>query len=309
MSHILEKLEASLKNYTERNKMSLVTGLFVGSLDPIHNGHLALIKVAKEECDKLVIVVSNSSEKRHLFPLKVRIAQVEAAIKRAGITDVVVSTSNAHISDILLRWRPQIIFRGIRSEKDRAAEEEYYKLATVGLDSKPDLFLIEAEEGLKSLSSSSLKSLLSYGHGILSHLPHPNIVNDMYSKMFGLKVMSIKSDVSDATIDADKDQTVYIIDRVLCDRISSSKLPGVVQDREKAIEIFKSVTGDYSSLIEILNYSVDNAEIDKARNLIARHVRAEVHSGIRLAIEMGKPRVVISIKSAEKCGLNNFVPN
>ena len=286
------------------------SGLFVGSLDPIHNGHLALIKTATEECDILFVVVSSSSDKKHLFSLDTRAAQVNAAIRKAGIASgkVIVSTSSAHISDICLRFRPSILFRGVRSKEDRENEQEYYKMATAGLAIKPELFLIEAEKGLENVSSSRLKSLLSYGHGILNLVPHPGIVHDMYHAMFNIKISTTTDLITDKMMKNShhNGDIYYITDSKICEKIATSKLPGVVQDREAAIDIFKSVTGEYTCLMDILNYSVDNEDIEKARALISRQVRAEIHSGIRFAIERRKTSIVIAIGSAEKCGLNNF---
>jgi len=43
---------------------SMTTGIFIGRFQPFHNGHLAIIKQALSEVDKLIIVIGSQQEAR-----------------------------------------------------------------------------------------------------------------------------------------------------------------------------------------------------------------------------------------------------
>jgi len=62
--------------------------LFIGRFQPIHNGHLEVMKKASKEADKLIIVIGSANkefEKENPFSLEERKNMIEKALNKAKI--------------------------------------------------------------------------------------------------------------------------------------------------------------------------------------------------------------------------------
>lgn len=145
-------------------------GLVALSADPIHNGHLDLIKEAKSKCQKLLVLISNNDEKKHsyLFSLPERISFARQAL--AGMTDIEVIESQTEIlSDIYLIFGCDALFRGIRDDKDQEYEETqmgyhkmiYPKLNPVYLSFRDKIYL----------SSTIIKAFTNHHIDVSKYLP------------------------------------------------------------------------------------------------------------------------------------------
>lgn len=62
-------------------------GVILARFQPIHNGHLALIKKACSENDKVLLLVGSADKvnKRNPIPIKVRIKLLETALEDEGL--------------------------------------------------------------------------------------------------------------------------------------------------------------------------------------------------------------------------------
>lgn len=113
-------------------------GLVALSADPIHNGHIELIKAAKELSKKVYVLVSDNDEKKnnYLFSLKERQNFARRAIEGIDGVEVIESPTNI-LSDTYLLFNCNALFRGIRDDKDQAYEStqmSYHKLVCPNLN-------------------------------------------------------------------------------------------------------------------------------------------------------------------------------
>lgn len=60
-------------------------GVILARFQPIHNGHLALIKKACSENDKVLLLVSSADKVNKRNPIKVRIKLLETALEDEGL--------------------------------------------------------------------------------------------------------------------------------------------------------------------------------------------------------------------------------
>lgn len=130
-------------------------GLFTGSFDPIHPGHIDVIKRASEEVTLLHVVVASSTSKKHLLDSNTRKFLVEMSLK--GIDNVKVSFSDLSIQEILFYYSPDVFFRGIRNSEDVLFENKMLAMAKVGYPQRWTHKFIETNNAYKNISSSLIK--------------------------------------------------------------------------------------------------------------------------------------------------------
>ena len=66
--------------------------IYPGSFDPIHKGHINIIKKAAKLFDELLVVVSNNPEKKDQSYINIRLNMVTEAIKDIKNTRVIANT-------------------------------------------------------------------------------------------------------------------------------------------------------------------------------------------------------------------------
>jgi cytidyltransferase-like protein len=72
------------------------TGVIIARMQPIHNGHMALIKKAAKECHNVLILLgsANKFNERNPIPIGLRKTLVEDAVRREGLQNVKVVALN-----------------------------------------------------------------------------------------------------------------------------------------------------------------------------------------------------------------------
>ncbi len=139
-----------------------------GSFDPITNGHIDIVRRAKERYDKVYLAVMINDAKKYMFSLEERTDIAKAAL--GDMDGVEVISSEGYLWKLAKTLGACAIVKGIRNETDEAYE---LKMAEYNAEHYPDAktVLLKTEDHLKSLSSTLVREKISNGDNIEAYLP------------------------------------------------------------------------------------------------------------------------------------------
>ena len=95
--------------------------IYPGTFDPITYGHVDVIKKALKLFDKVVVSVSDVSNKNYLFNSKERIEIVNKALFKDLKLDkkkILVVSFNSLTTDLCKKYKSNVILRGLRAVSD-----------------------------------------------------------------------------------------------------------------------------------------------------------------------------------------------
>lgn len=133
-----------------------INAMFPGTFDPIHKGHLDIIKRASKWFDKFYVVVSVNDYKTKASPCKVRIAKAKKAIAKLHLKNVIVLGNRDLTVKFAKKHNISIIVRSIRNAKDAKYEIDMAQANHV-LDNKIETILMLPKSGLEKVSSTALR--------------------------------------------------------------------------------------------------------------------------------------------------------
>lgn len=137
--------------------MSLTKAIFPGSFDPIHKGHIDIIKRASKLFDVLYVVVSINIDKKQ-SNLEKRFLEVKAKIKSLKLKNVFVEKNNSLTVDFAKKYKCQYLVRSIRNELDMKYEIDLAQ-ANYYLNNKLETIFFVSDPLLKKISSTGMKSI------------------------------------------------------------------------------------------------------------------------------------------------------
>ena len=139
------------------------TGIYPGSFDPIHNGHIDIINRATKLVDKLYIAVADSPHKSPLFDLDERKEMIENEFSSNDKIEVI-AFDNLLI-DLANSLDAKILIRGLRVVSD--FEYEFQMLGmNRQLDSNIETVFLMADAQRQSISSNFVKEIARLGGNI-----------------------------------------------------------------------------------------------------------------------------------------------
>ena len=142
---------------TPRYALSVEVGLYAGSFDPIHLGHMALTATASEKLDRIVVVVAANPQKRTaMFSVQERLEMVSGACQHLG--NVRVAAHGGLLVDIAAQVGATVLVRS--AGKEHVDEEQMAYLN--GCEGLPTL-LFPSDPKTAFISSSQVRTLIAVG--------------------------------------------------------------------------------------------------------------------------------------------------
>ncbi len=141
--------------------------IFPGSFDPFTKGHADIVKRGLQLFDHIVIAVGVNEQKSGWIPVEERVRALREFYK--DNPKVSVEHYSTLTVDFARQQGAQFILRGIRSLKDYEYELQIadvnHQLADI------ETVVLFANPALASLSSSTVRELVHFGHDIQEWLP------------------------------------------------------------------------------------------------------------------------------------------
>ncbi len=142
--------------------------IYPGTFDPITYGHIDVIQKALKLFDKIVVGVSNVSNKNYLFSSEERIDIVNKALfkdLKLSKKKIVVVSFNSLTTDLCKKFKSNIILRGLRAVSDFE-----YEFQLAGMNRKLNnnietIFLMSDVEN-QIISSKFVKEIVKLGGDI-----------------------------------------------------------------------------------------------------------------------------------------------
>ena len=142
--------------------------IYPGSFDPITNGHVDLIHRACKLFDKVIIAITQNTNKDSFLSINQRVKAVETAIEPLANTCVL--SFDSLLVDFAREHNAQIIIRGLRAVSDFDYE---FQLSGMNKRLNPaieTLFMTPSEE-FANISSSLVREIFSLGGDISQFVP------------------------------------------------------------------------------------------------------------------------------------------
>ncbi len=143
--------------------------VYPGSFDPLHNGHLDIIRRSRSVCDHLTVaVLDNSLKSSKLLTPEVRVQLIREAA--ADLKNVKVETFSGLLTDYARANELQIIIKSLRGAVDLEYEAQMARLNRMLYPDAETLFLLAAPEW-SFVSSTRVRELARLGADVSGLVP------------------------------------------------------------------------------------------------------------------------------------------
>jgi pantetheine-phosphate adenylyltransferase len=161
--------------------MTIRTGVYPGTFDPITLGHMDIIRRGAKLVDRLVIGVTTNIAKSPLFADDERIAIVRREVAAIGIDNIDVVGFSSLLMDFADSQGASIVIRGIRGVTDFEYE---YQLTGMNrqLNHRVETVFLMADVSLQPIASRLVKEIAVFG-GDISKFVTPSIRDEVIARI------------------------------------------------------------------------------------------------------------------------------
>ena len=152
--------------------------IYPGTFDPIHNGHIDIVKKVSKLFDQVIMVVAVNKEKNPLFSEQERKELIRESI--SDISNVNVSSFNGLVVEYAKEKNALAIVRGLRHVSDFEFE---FQMAMMNYNLNPQvtsMFMMPDEKYIH-LNSTIIKDVSRLGGDISDYVPD-NVKSALYIK-------------------------------------------------------------------------------------------------------------------------------
>lgn len=144
--------------------------VYPGSFNPIHNGHVDIIRRAARVFDEIVVAVYANHTKTILFNTQERLDMIQESITNENLSNVRVASYSGLTVNYVESVDAMVIIRGLRVFSDFEFE---FRMALANHRLAPDIEVVSfiASEETIHLSSSTVREIASLGGDVSSFVP------------------------------------------------------------------------------------------------------------------------------------------
>jgi pantetheine-phosphate adenylyltransferase len=161
--------------------MTIRTGVYPGTFDPVTLGHMDIIRRGAKLVDRLVIGVTTNIAKSPLFDDEERIAIVRREVAAIGKGNIEVVGFSSLLMDFAESQGASIVIRGIRGVTDFEYE---YQLTGMNrqLNDRVETVFLMADVSLQPIASRLVKEIAIFG-GDISKFVTPAIRDEVMARI------------------------------------------------------------------------------------------------------------------------------
>jgi pantetheine-phosphate adenylyltransferase len=145
--------------------------VYTGVFDPVHLGHLDVIRRGSRIVDRLIVGVGDNPEKQPLFTQAERVELLQTVV--TDLANVAVMPFHGLAVHFVRSVGARLMLRGLRTTSDMEYEFSM-SLTNLALDSELETIFLMAREHYSHISGTLLRQIAMFG-GDLSHFVPPEI--------------------------------------------------------------------------------------------------------------------------------------
>jgi pantetheine-phosphate adenylyltransferase len=145
--------------------------LYVGSFDPVTNGHLDLINRSAKLCDRLIVGVAENPSKKGRYSSEDRLRMLKPVV--AHLDNVEIDSFTGLLADYANRRKVDAVVRGLRATMDFEYELKMaHRNARLYENGIETLFLMASPE-YSFVSSGLVSEVFMFGGDVKGLVPDP----------------------------------------------------------------------------------------------------------------------------------------